>query len=58
VTAFRNPAARDAAWGRYYARRGARVSKTTHAPSVGERLSAWASMFYRLPLALRLRGVE
>lgn len=49
---FRDPVARDAAWGRYYARQGAgRVIRRgsgfrgCKAPTNAERVSAWAARY-------------
>lgn len=56
---FRNPAARDRAWGRYFARCGARpVERVTgRVPSVpptnNERRGRWAGWFYSLPETFR-----
>ena len=54
MTAFRDPAERDAAWGRYYARHGCRpVTRRCHPLTNPERLSSWAARYYALPADIR-----
>lgn len=36
---FKNPIERDAAWGRYFAKHGLKLTKACHAPTNGERLA-------------------
>ena len=57
MAAFRNPAARDRAFGRHYAKRGTAVvvTKSTRAPYAAERLSAWAAKYHALPVSARNR---
>jgi len=49
-----NPA-RDRAFGRYYAKRGAAciVTKSDRAPYPSERLASWAAKYYALPFHVR-----
>ncbi len=64
MSAFRNPAARDAAWSRWYSRQGARptIERAGRWPlptqTNNERKAQWASRYYALPMSARLAGVE
>jgi hypothetical protein len=56
VTRFRNPGAREAAFGRYYAKRGAAVvvTRSDRAPYPSERLSEWKAKYHALPVSAQL----
>lgn len=57
MAAFRNPGAREAAWGRWFAKRGLTASDVLageSAPEPSERLKAWQAKHERLPLEQRL----
>lgn len=58
-TPFRNPGAREAAWGRYYARKGAAVvvMRHTRVPSPNDRRAAWLAKYDRLPPELQAKRV-
>lgn len=42
-------AARDRAFGRYYSKHGLRVGRSDQVPAPEQRISAWASRYFRLP---------
>lgn len=55
---WRDPGAREAAWGRFYARKGTAVVvlRDTRAPKPEDRRAAWAAKFARLPETQRIPG--
>jgi hypothetical protein len=58
LSRFRDPGAREAAWGRYYRRKGTAVvvMRDTRAPAPEDRRAAWAAKYARLPEADRIPG--
>jgi hypothetical protein len=59
VSRFRDPGAREAAWGRYYARKGLTapvVLAAENPPCNVERIAAWREKHERLPAELKARG--
>ena len=61
MTRFRNPGQREAAWGRFYARKGltAADALTSERPEYPEsRLLQWRAKYEKVPLEAKVGGVK